>query len=45
MNWYAVTISTALILFIFLVGFKLIKNKPTREARAVRGRRPGKLDD
>ena len=44
MNWYAV-VPTAFMLFLFLVGFKLIKKQPTREPHARHRRRPSKLDD
>jgi len=43
MDWYAVSVTMALMLFLFLVGFKLIKKQPAREARP--GRRRSKLDD
>ena len=44
MNWYAV-VPTAFMLFLILVGFKLIKKQPTREPHARHRRRPSKLDD
>jgi len=43
MDWYAVTIAMAGMLFMFLVGFKLIKKQPTPETGAMRRR--SKLDD
>jgi hypothetical protein len=44
MDGYAVAVTTAFMLFLFLVGFKLIKH-PTSESRGERRRRPSHLDD
>ena len=45
LNWYAVTVMTAFMLFLVLVGFKLIKKQPKSEPPAGRKRSPIKLDD
>ena len=45
MNWYLVFVLMALMLFEFLVGFKLIKKRPTSEPGADVDRGRGKLDD
>jgi hypothetical protein len=45
MDWYAVTVTTALILFLVVVGFKLIKKRPTHEERSGSKRRPSSLDN
>jgi len=45
MDWYSVTVQGALIPFMFVVGFKLIKKQPLHDEAARPKRRPSKLDD
>lgn len=45
MNWYSVSVTTALVLFMFLVGFKLIKKPSNRNVSAEKRGGPRKLDD
>lgn len=44
MDWYAVTVTTAFILFLVVVGLELIKKPPTHGERAGSKRRPSSLD-
>jgi|GEM_PF-4812814 len=45
MDWYELTILWALMVFIYMVGFKLIQKQPPQDEALRSSRRSGKLDD
>jgi len=45
MDWYAVAVWSAFVLFLLFVGFKLVKKPPKQGAHSEKRRRPSKLDD